>query len=91
MIICKKNVKYLKIVIKTFLTLNFLYLSAPGPEHKTTAHYMLGVFNLELRKEYISSSHAKHPDLVRAQGQHNTSKSGNVVHNDAESSNGIDL
>lgn len=66
-------------------------LLAPGPEHKTTAHYMLGVFNLELRKEYISSSHAKHPDLVRAQGQHNTSKSGNAIHNDAESSNGMDL
>lgn len=40
-------------------------LLAPGPEHKTAAHYMEGVFNLELRKDFISSTHAHHPDLSR--------------------------
>ncbi|XP_042234673.1 protein Shroom3-like [Homarus americanus] len=38
---------------------------APGPEHKTAAYYMQGVFNLELRKDLISSTHAHHPDLIR--------------------------
>ncbi|XP_066966120.1 protein Shroom-like isoform X4 [Macrobrachium rosenbergii] len=40
-----------------------LALLAPGPEYKTAAHYMQGVFSLELRKDFISSTHAQHPDL----------------------------
>ncbi|XP_068248628.1 protein Shroom3-like isoform X2 [Palaemon carinicauda] len=40
-----------------------LALLAPGPEYKTAAHYMQGVFSLELRKDLISSTHAQHPDL----------------------------
>ncbi|KAK3866783.1 hypothetical protein Pcinc_027696 [Petrolisthes cinctipes] len=38
-------------------------LLAPGPEHKTAAHYMQGVFSLELRRDFISSTHANHPDV----------------------------
>lgn len=38
-------------------------LLAPGPEHKTAAYYMQGVFTLELRKDLINSTHAHHPDL----------------------------
>lgn len=68
-----------------------LYPSAPGPEHKTAAHYMQGVFSLEVRKDFISGSHARHPDLVKARGTRSASKSGNTVLNDAESSNGMDV
>ncbi|KAG0710542.1 hypothetical protein GWK47_022600 [Chionoecetes opilio] len=65
-------------------------LFAPGPEHKTTAHYMEGVFTLELRKEFICGSHARHPDLVQV-GLSRTAAPKPVSQSNAETSNGVDM
>ncbi|XP_071548417.1 uncharacterized protein [Panulirus ornatus] len=64
-------------------------LLAPGPEHKTAAHYMEGVFNLELRKDFISSTHAHHPDLSRLRSRKNTDPTAQPITN-GESSNGLE-
>lgn len=66
-------------------------LFAPGPEHKTTAHYMEGVFSLELRKDFISGSHARHPDLVQVGLSRTVApKSITNTQNNNETSNGVD-
>lgn len=60
-------------------------LLVPGPEHKTAADYMSGVFTLELRKDLISSQHATHPDIAashaRTQSQTNSTTSTDQVNN----------
>uniref|UniRef100_A0A0P4VYM7 ASD2 domain-containing protein n=1 Tax=Scylla olivacea TaxID=85551 RepID=A0A0P4VYM7_SCYOL len=66
-------------------------LFATGPEHKTTAHYMEGVFSLELRKDFISSSHARHPDLVQVGlSQTAAPKSVISIQNNNETTNGVE-
>ncbi|XP_045117875.1 serine-rich adhesin for platelets-like isoform X4 [Portunus trituberculatus] len=66
-------------------------LFATGPEHKTTAFYMEGVFSLELRKDFISSSHARHPDLVQVGlSQTAAAKSVSNIQNNNETTNGVD-
>lgn len=47
-------------------------LLVPGPEHKTAADYMSGVFTLELRKDLLSSQHATHPDIAATRTQQTT-------------------
>lgn len=50
----------------------------PGPDHKTAADYMSGVFTLELRKDLISSQHATHPDIAsHTRTQSNTDQANN--------------
>lgn len=53
---------------------------------------MEGVFSLELRKEFISGSHARHPDLVQV-GLSRTVAPKSVANtqNNNETSNGVDM